>query len=54
VIATANTLNSAGCEPSHTARLSRIRISFDTNTPCVLGLLGSRSAERDRAYGSNH
>jgi hypothetical protein len=54
VVATAHTLNSAGCKPSHAACLSRIRISLDTNAPCVLGLLGFHSAEQDRTHDGDH
>ena len=45
---------SAGCEPSHADVLGRARIWTNTSAPCVLGLLGSRSAEQDRAYGDDH
>ncbi|HEY5478423.1 MAG TPA: hypothetical protein VIJ84_02285 [Gaiellaceae bacterium] len=54
MVAIANTPNSPGCKPSHAVVLNRIRISFDTNAPCVLGLLGFRSAEQDRAYDGDH
>jgi len=54
VTAAVNTLSSSGCKPSHAACLSRIRISFDTNAPCVLGLLGFHSAEQDRAHDGGH
>jgi hypothetical protein len=50
----ANTLGPAGCKPAHAGVLGRARISFNTSAPCVLGLLGFRSADQDRAYGREH
>ncbi len=54
MVAAANTHCLAGCKPSPAGVLSRAHIWVDMGAPCVLGLLGFRSAKQARTYGGDH
>jgi hypothetical protein len=54
VLPAVNTPIPAGCKPSHAFVLGRPHTSFGMRPPCVLGLLGFRSADQDRTCARKH